>query len=470
MIKKCKEKNTISSCYQICNFREIRNFGEAINPNSIEDYNRLGFSKIDRLVDLESQPFLDYRDLLNSEDSYDKFSTEMKINELSFSEYKLKQYLERINNKSIKYIKPNIYYCNGKIYYYICTYSFLRGSHNLTSEEYNIRIRQDRLSEKYKFLNNRTIEPAASLIHLDYSNINNDNTEYINILTSKGIEVSDTCQQTQEYNTYQEFFMGIHEKYNSINFVFSDENINHERTLNQSLAGTYNGLESLDNINNVRLDIINNPQSNIFNIWLLLNKSDDDKTLGFFNMYSHITQGNSIQDLLKRTTNIEDSNSFNSLYSHSVPMPNVTKLGNDLYTFSMDKGSALMFDSSEIAHIGFTPESGIRISVESRYVLLPYDFDLKRVFKISPDGTRLLVKKNADNVPDKLPPYLPLTIYEYFQEQFGIIKDIYNQLLESKHFTEQITMDIFIHVLDNITFEDYMNYRDIAIRTVLELS
>ena len=73
---------------------------------------------------------------------------------------------------------------------------------------------------------------------------------------------------------------------------------------------------------------------------------------------------------------------------------------------------------------------------------------------ISPDGTRLLVKKNADNEPDKLPPYLPLTIYEYFQEQFGIIKDIYNQLLESKHFTEQITIIFIIHVLDNITFED----------------
>ena len=203
-IRKCKEKNTISSCWQICDFNEIRNFGEAIDV----EHNRLGFSKINRLVDLDSQPFIGYINALNSSDLNFVFTSENTINGLSFSEYKLKQYLERINNKSIKYIKPNIYYCNGKIYYYIFTSSFARVSHNLTSEEYNIRIRQDQLSEKYNFVNNDNNPPSTPFIHLDYSNINNDNTEYIDILTSEGIEVSDNCQQTQDYNTYQEYFMG----------------------------------------------------------------------------------------------------------------------------------------------------------------------------------------------------------------------------------------------------------------------
>ena len=130
----------------------------------------------------------------------------------------------------------------------------------------------------------------------------------------------------------------------------------------------------------------------------------------------------------------------------------------------MDKGSALLFKPIEIAHTGFTPESGIRISVESRYVLLPYDFDLNSVFEISPDGTRLLVKKNADNVPDEIPPYLPLTIYEYFQDEFSLISQQYNRLkwdgrlspriLRLEH-NEMITMEIFQAILDNVPFQDY---------------
>ena len=64
--------------------------------------------------------------------------------------------------------------------------SFARVSHNLTSEEYNSRIRQDQLSEKYNFVNNDNNPPSTPFIHLDYSNINNDNTEYIDILTSEG--------------------------------------------------------------------------------------------------------------------------------------------------------------------------------------------------------------------------------------------------------------------------------------------
>ena len=213
-----------------------------------------------------------------------------------------------------------------------------------------------------------------------------------------------------------------------------------------------------------RFDIINNPQSNIFNIWLLLNESDDDKTLGFFNMYAHITQENSIQDLLKQITNIEDSNSFNSLYSNHLILPNVNRLGNDLYTFSMDKGSALLFNSTEISHTGFTPESGIRISVESRYVLLPYVFDLNSAFEISPDGTTLVVKTNVDNVPIELPPYLPLTIYKWFQDEFSLISQQYNRLkregrllpriLELEE-SDMISMRIFQNLLDNVQFKDY---------------
>ena len=196
----CKEKNSTFSCWQICDFNEIRDFGEAIDV----EHNRLGFSKINRLVDLDSQPFIGYIDALNESDLNNVFTSKNTINGLSFSEYKLKQYLERINNKSIKYIKPNIYYCNGKIYYYICTTSNVRVAHNLTSEEYNTRIRQDHLSEKYYFVNNDHNIPSAPYIHLDYSNINND-SDYLDLLNEKDIELSVGCQQTQDYNTYQDF-------------------------------------------------------------------------------------------------------------------------------------------------------------------------------------------------------------------------------------------------------------------------
>jgi len=463
-IENCRRMNRTSSCWQMCDFNEIKDYSMAID---VTPY-RFGFSKINQLVDVFDEIFMQYVATLNSNDPNFSFTLDNTVNQLSFSEYKLKQYLEKTNNdKCIKYIKQGIFYCNGKVYYYIATFSNARVSHSLDTPEYNTRISADGLSEKYHFVNNEITPPSIPFIHLDFSNIDND-TENISILNEHRIQLSENCQQAQQYNTYQEFFLDINPTYRGGEFTtFLDTDIADETQLQTET--TYNGLPDIRNTFDTKLDIIDSRDTKTFNIWLLLNASDDDKTLAFFNANRYISPENSIDDLLRQITDITNSDSFNSLYGHDVPLPNVKRLGNDLYTFSMEAGSALLFNPIETSHTGFTPDSGIRISVESRYLLLPFNFDLEDVFEIPRLSTvsRLSVKKNFVNTPNVIPAYFPLTIYTWFQTEFQFILPIYDRLkgqgtihqdiLSRAANRGNISVEIFKMILDNVPYHKYMD-------------
>jgi len=216
---------------------------------------------------------------------------------------------------------------------------------------------------------------------------------------------------------------------------------------------------------------INKSNYDLFNIWLQLIGTYNDKTLGFFR--SPLT--NTGLDKLYEID--DDPTKFSGLYNTSQRAEdsdhnaNVDHLQNKTaYTFQMNDGDALRFTEDKTPHFGRASSNGVRYSVESRYILLPFEFDINDVFEIPRVSTlsRLSVKTGLiGNTPNVIPPYLPLTIYKWFQDEFDFILPIYDRLkaqgtidptiLALSRNRGNISVEIFQMVLDNVPLHRYMD-------------
>jgi hypothetical protein len=136
----------------------------------------------------------------------------------------------------------------------------------------------------------------------------------------------------------------------------------------------------------------------------------------------------------------------------------------------MNAGDALRFKAHQTPHFGRKTENGLRVSTEGRFALLPVEFDINDVFEIPRVSTvsRLSVKTGQfGNTPNVIPPYLPLTIYKWFQDEFDFILPIYDRLrvqgtidptiLERARIRGNISVEIFQMVLDNVPLHRYMD-------------
>ena len=205
----------------------------------------------------------------------------------------------------------------------------------------------------------------------------------------------------------------------------------------------------------------------IFNIWLLLHAPYDNKTLGFVKLEGNPAEVNS--QIIEATKMDDDDEKISSLTLKSVPYLNLSSHQN-IYTFQMNAGDALRFKAHQTPHFGRETENGLRVSTEGRFALLPFEFDINDVFKISRLSTvsRLSVKTGQiGNTPNVIPPYLPLTIYKWFQDEFDFILPIYDRLkaqgtidptiLAHSRIRGNISVEIFQMVLDNVPLHRYMD-------------
>lgn len=502
-------------------------YSETSQPNS---YERYGYEKLPTFLDLENDPtFQEFVNAINTNNpivdhpslnlSYDTTIATIPNVKLTFSTYMLLRYIERISNGEIKTIVPGIFYCNGKIYYYVTFTTLFRIVKPNENDQYLNDPYLVRMMNKYHLLATAYRTDASyPIIHTDFPSITGIAERYFPKGTCTDSERNliytgsqELCEQEghiwndtppSPYDTYNTLATTLLN--NDINLQTPNANIDcqvqtsfsdvervlltdenqisfkeafaHETDLKTEQFGQFSQLnlqtEDFANASLMLYHLINHNKDDdnydLFNIWLQLVGSYDDKTLGFFNS-PQTNEG--LEDLYK----VNDDNTFSALYtSIGTNNANIEHLQDKTArTFVMNDGDALRFTDDKTPHFGRSSEHGIRFSKEGRYLLYHIDFDLNSVFEISPDGTTLLVKTNADNVPSIIPPYLPLTIYKYFQDQFDIIRDIYNQLLDSEDYTDhlpaQITMDIFISILDTITFEYYMNNPQEAIRLFLTI-
>lgn len=455
-------------------------YNQDSDPNH---YSQNGYEKIKALVDVNvpNGIFQQYLNLLNENNTNIFDNKNMMVNNLSFSEFLLKQYIEKKESKKLKMIARGIFYCNGKLFYFHTVNAVTRvvlPPNVIDQDKIDFYLNDNnnrRTLNRYNFAFTKELN-STPVIHVDFpteplSQSKSDLTDAkYNELMSSELGSSDnidenTCQKAIKYSSGEILLTNVaSDNYYSI---FGENLVTFAtaRSREVELGGDqYLGSLTLDRptfVSNVdmELNFVRNPNTEVFNLWLLLVRPKNNKTLGFFR--TPLDRGRLAT--LKTRTMIDGNENKMSTYDIVGSMsPYIDPTTNTAYSFYMDEGDAFRFDGNFTPHFGNNPDKSIRISVDTRYPYLESGFDLNAVFKISDDGTTLDVI-NVDDVPDELPPYLPLTIYKYFQDQFVIIRDIYNQLSERR----QITMDIFINVLHNITFEDYMNDRDNSIRRFL---
>ena len=150
-------------------------------PNNYENF---GYEKLEEFIDLENDSiFQGFIGQIQQADFYERTDDSLLNHPtlnlgnadtpLNFSVYMLIKYIERVSNSNIKTIVPGIFYCNGKIYYYI---SFLTLFRTVNSEPSIHYINDPYLVEqmnKYYLLSRLEYPSDNSFkqIHIDTPNI-----------------------------------------------------------------------------------------------------------------------------------------------------------------------------------------------------------------------------------------------------------------------------------------------------------
>jgi len=490
IISACLDDCTTPDCrqqYDTHTFKQTCKFAENNSRQStINSYDDFGYTKLDAFVDVNSSNtiFQEYVDLLNDDNMSFTFRQVHPTLNIRLNEYLLKVYIERDfgNGKHIKIIARGIFYCDGKIYYYISPQCEIRTSNSYAvsgqdahKREQNAEINGHRaLVNKFHFLQIKRANSPTYEIHLDFQKIKKSTVKYPGFYVNGNIDgefvddLSEQCKISFNYNTVEQFFLKK-SYYNDEVFMQNIVSFLDLYDTEELQNDSYNGLQVYGNSDLMGEHFFRTHANiDIFNIWLLLHAPYDNKTLGFVRLEGNPEEVN--RQIIEASQMDDDSEKISSLTTIGVPYLNLSSHKN-IYTFQMNAGDALRFKAYQTPHFGRETQSGIRVSTEGRYALLPVVFDLNDVFKISRLSTvsRLSVKTGQfGNTPNVIPPYLPLTIYKWFQDEFDFILPIYDGLraqgipihediLAVSRNRSNISVEIFQMVLDNVPLHRYMD-------------
>jgi hypothetical protein len=504
----CKEevvklKEISTSCNELCDTPPCEflipshecsfnfSYKENSDPNSYSEY---GYGKLDNFLDVDgpNTTFQEYVDELNRQNGYKIHNIIHPRLNLRFTTYMLKTYIERSNRGSAKHIADGIFYCNGKIFYYVNFLGTTRLIMNALREDYiTSKYMVNKLNKYHHIQIQEGRTQAYPAIHTDFPNIGGIPQRFFpeeiagyggqSPVSGKEryntLNTPDTLLQTLTDGTYNgcsietsfsqlEGIIIPDPSIEGITVVTFKNSFNHEYLLGREMNLAITNI--FDNKHKMFFHFLRNNKQNydLFNIWLQLIGTYDDKTLGFFRS----PQTNPGLDNLYVID--DDPNKLSGIYEklggESSTDASVNHLENKTaYTFQMNDGDALRFTEDKTPHFGRTSIKGVRYSVESRYILLPFEFDINDVFEI-PRVSILSVKTGQfDNTPNVIPPYLPLTIYKWFQDEFDFILPIYDRLkaqetidptiLAHSRIRGNISVEIFQMVLDNVPLHRYMD-------------
>ena len=160
----------------------------------------------------------------------------------------------------------------------------------------------------------------------------------------------------------------------------------------------------------------------IFNIWIMLDCSENAKSLSFADI------GINKRDILYRL-NMKDEPLYKYTFGPGVNYWKILQnnsINNALYTFNnMSPGDFLVFKSSEIPHTSVSQDNDTwRISCEVRYAAYEDEvpFDINSVFNDTNEPIYPTVNFN--------PTYFRENILVYFQMEYDRVRDLYNAQLD----------------------------------------
>jgi len=439
-IPECNNYHTLKLCNQACVLTEEQNKEKNLKKD--------GFEKINKLVNInEDEYFLKFKELLNApflSRSKMNMSYNMKYKNISFSEYLLKNYMNKKLNANIKILDHGIFYINRQIIYfkyarYVQTRISEKGSNKKKiSSDFNIyynNYSNTKLFEHYPFLHidGQNVRPYEILESDPFFHLKSDTFFSKKTFKCNNL-LSDDPNPDIEYNTY----------------------------LQRIAKNNMNGINGIEYDNDTVF----------INIWLLFYGTRNVETLGFIDaiddnkphLYDdtlvEMLQDNEDVDKLTsfitepaQYTNIYNAKTKNITSDDSKPDIDLEKL----YTFNMEQGDALVF-RTDIPHVGFPPSdpNGLRMSLEARYAYLVKPFSIETMFDVhdSPESSTsdpILYLQDPNTFNNVVPEELRDIVYNYFNNEFKLFAKIYNIL-----FTEPLNnIYLFTKFIDYIPYDDY---------------
>ena len=148
----------------------------------------------------------------------------------------------------------------------------------------------------------------------------------------------------------------------------------------------------------------------------------------------------------------------------------------NLYTFNMNDGDALVFNTLDTPHAALELKNNEwRLSVENRYAYMNRQFNIFDVFHMDSDSDSLIANVLYDNnisflVNDTETDYSPLImgdgffsidiVKQFFIDQYNRLKILYDLAYSdlsvdqiNPYFVEQFDITLFKYMMDHIRFE-----------------
>lgn len=442
-----------SICSQICPMKT--------KTNNSKDLVNAGFEHVE---------LLDLTDTIDQDFHYNlEYGGRLApYNNINSTEYHFFKFLEKKFKTRAKKIRNGIVYINSRIFYYTLTSNVPRYSE---SPNISDAVREEIRVDKFNYMISGEIYANPFLaLHIDFNNFRRwrvgDDTDW-GITTPKTTEFTNEMHVVIDSDTYSENIM----KTNTLYLPPEGNQLDLYKTLSNKLTH--------------------------INIWVKLTGSENFNSLGLLDMVEDaklvggstpiqnfknalVSQISTDEGDLKKTriNQFSDQNGiFINTNNYDMPYYNVDL--DNLYTYNMKNGNALVFNTVGTPHtaLKLKDEDEWRLTSESRYAYMNKPFDINRVFTLSSDGTEIIREPSYnDNISifmdDPTNSYDELTrgtgffsiddVKSIFIQRYDTLEILYIDARESlgeqikPFFVEYFNVHIFKYLMDSVRFE-YFN-------------
>jgi len=456
-------------CFQRCPIKA--------KTNNSKDLVNAGFEHV-QLVDLSDAIDREYHNGLD-------YKTLSEYKGITVGEYHFYKFLEKKYNSRAKKIKHGIVYINSRIFYYTMADTVRRSTRGSDVTDGMVLRGTKQITNKN---NPNFLQAAFPILHVDFTNFEKWRSTWSGEVHSEqwgdSVDKSLTFQNKTQIVINGQMYNPVDIKFGdpNINFAYfpdTDEQLNLYKKLNKKLKhiNIWVKLAGSQNLNSLAL----------------LDTVEDAKLLG--NQFWPIQNWkNALLSQLSTDKNSQKKTRMNQLSDgtgiilnkNNFDMPEYNVDLDNLYTFNMNDGDALVFNTLDTPHAALELKNDEwRLSVETRYAYMNRQFDIFDVFHMDSDSlianvlydnNNSLLVNEAQALSEIRPvgtaptDYSPLIegygffsidiVKQIFIDQYNLFKMLYNRAYSdlsvdqiNPYFVEQFNINLFKYMMDHIRFE-----------------
>ena len=355
--------------------------------NNSKDLVNAGFEHV-QLVNLSDEIDDEYHNTLD----YDVLS---KYKGITVGEYHFYKFLEKKYNSRAKKIKNGIVYINSRIFYYTMADTVSR---SMRGSDVNYLMFTRKTRHIIHKSNPEYLRGAFQILHVDFNNIRKWRSTWDeNQVQSE--QWGDSINKSLEFKNQTQLQI-VGQMYNSVDNRSGDHSVYFDHFPDTDQLNLYKKLNKKLKHINIWVKLAG---SQNLNSLALLDTVEDAKLLG--NQFWPIQNWkNALLSQLSTDKNSPKKTRMNQFSEASGQIINLNNFDapeynvdlDNLYTFNMNDGDALVFNTLDTPHSALQLKNDEwRLSVETRYAYMNKPFDINEVFVM--DSDRLIANVLYDN-------------------------------------------------------------------------